>query len=56
METEHIERKGFLGFGYSFYIAEIKKPKVSTEKVKVYIADNVEMFDENIGRRINILI
>jgi hypothetical protein len=55
METERIERKGFLGFGYSSYIAEIKKPKVSTEKVKVYNNDAVEMPDY-CGNKINYLI
>ena len=55
METEHIERKGFLGFGYSSYIAEIKKPKVSTEKIKVYIDNPVEMPDY-CGNKINYLV
>jgi hypothetical protein len=55
METERIERKGFLGYGFSSYVQEIKKPKISTEKVRLDTENAVEMFDENTGRKINIL-
>jgi len=53
--TERIERKGALGFGYSQYVQEVKKQKISTEKVKVETSVPVEMFDEMTGQKVNLL-
>jgi len=55
METEHIERKGFLGYGFSSYVQEVKKSKVSTEKVKVN-TDEAILFPDETGQRTNILV
>jgi hypothetical protein len=56
METEKIDRKGvLLPFGFSAYTTEVKKVKVSTEKVKVYEYIPVEMNDD-FANKINILV
>jgi hypothetical protein len=38
------------------YIKETKKQKISTEKIKVYIHNPVEMPDESIGQKVNCLV
>ena len=55
METERIERKGFLGYGFSCYIQEINKPLISTEKIKVYIHNPILM-PEKTCQKVNILV
>jgi hypothetical protein len=53
---ERIERKGPLGFGYNQYIQEVKKQKISTEKVKVETYIPVEMSYEVTGQKVNIVV
>ena len=53
---ERIELKGVLGFGYSQYVQEVKKQKISTEKVKVETYIPVEMSYETTGQKVNILV
>jgi hypothetical protein len=55
METEHIERKGFLGYGFSSYIQEVKKAKVSTEKIKVN-TDEAILFPDETCQKLKILV
>ena len=52
---ERIERKGFLGYGFSSYIQEVKKAKVSTEKIKVNTEEAI-LFPDETGRKIKILV
>jgi hypothetical protein len=56
LNTERIERKGQILFGYSQYIQEVSKQKLSTEKVKVETFIPVEMSYEITGQKVNIIV
>jgi hypothetical protein len=56
IKTERIERNSIGFFGLNQYIQEVKRKKISTEKVEVYTHNPVEMSFDTTRQKVNIIV